>query len=194
MALHRALPPTNGRPGFPFGFLGAGGRLPKERRGLVFIAKCHYVSCTQVPDAGCGVLGAASAREKEYTSTRSQTQHNRNVLPLVVRHHAQHHRTTPESTYGTEHAMAPPHARWICSAVRNPPPFPNAHVQCTWGWGVSSVSGCRALSQRSVCIVRVSASCAHAVSARPERCQSLARRSAAHDTGALITTARRAAP
>ena len=30
--------PTNGRPGFPFGFLGAGGRLPKARRGRVFIA------------------------------------------------------------------------------------------------------------------------------------------------------------
>ena len=30
--------PTNGRPGFPFGFLGAGGRLPKTRRGRVFTA------------------------------------------------------------------------------------------------------------------------------------------------------------
>ena len=29
--------PTNGRPGFPFGFLGAGGRLPKARRGRFFI-------------------------------------------------------------------------------------------------------------------------------------------------------------
>ena len=29
--------PKNGRPGFPFGFLGAGGRLPKARRGRVFI-------------------------------------------------------------------------------------------------------------------------------------------------------------
>ena len=28
--------PTNGRPGFPFGFLGAGGRLPKARRGRFF--------------------------------------------------------------------------------------------------------------------------------------------------------------
>ena len=30
--------PANGRPGFPFGFLGAGGRLPKARRGRVFSA------------------------------------------------------------------------------------------------------------------------------------------------------------
>ena len=29
--------PTNGRPGFPFGFLDAGGRLPKAGRGRVFI-------------------------------------------------------------------------------------------------------------------------------------------------------------
>ena len=28
--------PANGRPGFPFGFLGAGGRLPQARRGRVF--------------------------------------------------------------------------------------------------------------------------------------------------------------
>jgi len=28
----------NGRPGFPFGFLSAGGRLPKARRGRFFIA------------------------------------------------------------------------------------------------------------------------------------------------------------
>ena len=36
--------PTNGRPGFPFGFLGAGGRLPKARRGRVFIEQLihHY--------------------------------------------------------------------------------------------------------------------------------------------------------
>ena len=31
--------PTNGRPGFPLGFLGAGGRFPKARRGRVFIAQ-----------------------------------------------------------------------------------------------------------------------------------------------------------
>ena len=29
--------PANGRPGFPFGFLGAGGRLPKARRGRVLL-------------------------------------------------------------------------------------------------------------------------------------------------------------
>jgi len=29
--------PANGRPGFPFGFLGAGGRLPKARRGRVYV-------------------------------------------------------------------------------------------------------------------------------------------------------------
>ena len=29
--------PANGRPGFPFGFLAAGGRLPRARRGRVFI-------------------------------------------------------------------------------------------------------------------------------------------------------------
>ena len=36
--------PANGRPGgFPFGFLGAGGRrLPKARRGRVFIAQYYY--------------------------------------------------------------------------------------------------------------------------------------------------------
>ena len=28
-----------GRPGFPFGFLGAGGRLPKARRGRFFIVQ-----------------------------------------------------------------------------------------------------------------------------------------------------------
>ena len=40
LALLRDPPPcapTNGRPGFPFGFLGAGGRLPKARRGRFFI-------------------------------------------------------------------------------------------------------------------------------------------------------------
>ena len=39
---HRPVPtpcaPANGRPGFPFGFLGAGGRLPKARRGWGLIA------------------------------------------------------------------------------------------------------------------------------------------------------------
>ena len=30
--------PTNGRPGFSFGFLGAGGRLPKARRGRFFLS------------------------------------------------------------------------------------------------------------------------------------------------------------
>ena len=34
--------PTNGRPGFPFGFLGAGGRLPKARRGRIFIVYFHF--------------------------------------------------------------------------------------------------------------------------------------------------------
>ena len=34
--------PTNGRPGFSFGFLGAGGRLPKARRGRVFIVQYYY--------------------------------------------------------------------------------------------------------------------------------------------------------
>ena len=34
--------PTNGRPGFSFGFLGAGRRLPKARRGRVFIVHYHY--------------------------------------------------------------------------------------------------------------------------------------------------------
>ena len=34
--------PTNGRPGFPFGFLGAGGRLPKARRGRVFIVQFFF--------------------------------------------------------------------------------------------------------------------------------------------------------
>ena len=34
--------PTNGRPGFPFGFLGAGGRLPKARRGQVFIVQFFF--------------------------------------------------------------------------------------------------------------------------------------------------------
>ena len=37
--------PTNGRPGFPFGFLGAGGRLPKARRGRVFIVQYYYYYC-----------------------------------------------------------------------------------------------------------------------------------------------------
>ena len=31
--------PTNGRPDFPFGFLGAGGRLPKARRGRFYIVQ-----------------------------------------------------------------------------------------------------------------------------------------------------------
>ena len=34
--------PTNGWPGFPFGFLGAGGRLPKARRGWVFVVKFSF--------------------------------------------------------------------------------------------------------------------------------------------------------
>ena len=35
--------PANGRPGFPVGFLGgAGGRLPKARRGRVFIVQYYY--------------------------------------------------------------------------------------------------------------------------------------------------------
>ena len=41
--------PANGRPGFPFGFLGASGRLPKARRGRVFIVQFFFFSrsCTQ---------------------------------------------------------------------------------------------------------------------------------------------------
>ena len=34
--------PTNGRPGFPFDFLGAGGRLPKARHGRVFIVQFFF--------------------------------------------------------------------------------------------------------------------------------------------------------
>ena len=40
--------PTNGRPGFPFGFLGAGGRLPKARRGRVFIVKFIIIGFRRV--------------------------------------------------------------------------------------------------------------------------------------------------
>jgi hypothetical protein len=35
-------PPANGRPGFPFGFLGAGGRLPKARRGRAFVVQFFF--------------------------------------------------------------------------------------------------------------------------------------------------------
>jgi hypothetical protein len=34
--------PTNGRPGFSFDLLGAGGRLPKARRGRVFIVQFFF--------------------------------------------------------------------------------------------------------------------------------------------------------
>ena len=44
----RAL--TNGRPGFPFGFLSAGGRLLKARRGRVCCATHHHsmASCSSL--------------------------------------------------------------------------------------------------------------------------------------------------
>ena len=35
--------PANGRPGFPFGFVGAGGRLPKARRGRLLIGKFSFL-------------------------------------------------------------------------------------------------------------------------------------------------------
>ena len=54
LALHRALRrPTNGRPGFPFGFLGAGGRLPKARRGRVSIAQ--LITIMVLVDEGLGI-------------------------------------------------------------------------------------------------------------------------------------------
>ena len=34
--------PKNDRPGFPFGFLGAGGRLPEARRGRVLCSIHHH--------------------------------------------------------------------------------------------------------------------------------------------------------
>ena len=40
--------PTNGRPGFPFGFLGAGGCLPKARRAGVFCVQfCFFFFITK---------------------------------------------------------------------------------------------------------------------------------------------------
>jgi hypothetical protein len=42
--LARDLRVLIGRPGFPFGFLGAGGRLPKARRGRVFIVQYYCYS------------------------------------------------------------------------------------------------------------------------------------------------------
>ena len=83
--------PTICRPGFPFGFLGAGGRLPKERRGRVFIAHTPTIRMeirtwrsaiadlkTSPPGAPSGALGegnlgwvwrcdAAISRYKEKT-------------------------------------------------------------------------------------------------------------------------------
>ena len=45
--LHRALRRmANDRPGFPFGFLGAGGRLPKARRGRVCIVQFTTIKIT----------------------------------------------------------------------------------------------------------------------------------------------------
>ena len=46
---HPPRAPTNGRPGFPFGFLGAGGRLPKARRGRAgFYCEILLLPCEQV--------------------------------------------------------------------------------------------------------------------------------------------------
>ena len=42
----RSDAPTNARPGFPFGFLGAGRRLPKARRGRVFIAQFIIITAS----------------------------------------------------------------------------------------------------------------------------------------------------
>ena len=47
---------TNGRPGFPFGCLGAGGRLPKARRGRVLILQCHYYRAVAIRHWGGAVL------------------------------------------------------------------------------------------------------------------------------------------
>ena len=38
--------PTNARPGFPFGFLGACGRLPKARRGRVSIVQFIIITAS----------------------------------------------------------------------------------------------------------------------------------------------------
>ena len=58
--------PTNGRPGFPFGFLGAGGgRLPKARRGRVFVVQFFFffwlVGCP-AGSVGCGGWWAPRGR------------------------------------------------------------------------------------------------------------------------------------
>ena len=54
-AIHTYTAP---RPGFPFGFLGAGGRLPKARRGRVFVARYYYYYTYTAPAAFfyCAIL------------------------------------------------------------------------------------------------------------------------------------------
>ena len=57
---HYAPPPcapTNGRPGFPFGFLGAGGRLPKARRGRVsFVQFFFFFFTSQSPKTATKII------------------------------------------------------------------------------------------------------------------------------------------
>ena len=71
----RSGAPTNGRPGFPFVFLGAGGRLPKARRGRAFGVIHHHHQQQGVrhfernglavdPRAPCQTGALASARQR----------------------------------------------------------------------------------------------------------------------------------
>ena len=57
-------PSANGRPGFPFGFLGAGGRLPKARRGRAFVVQFFFFFTLRTAPstaAAAAVAAAASA-------------------------------------------------------------------------------------------------------------------------------------
>ena len=64
-SLPRPRAPANGWPGFPFGFLGAGSRLPKARRGRVYCAIHHHQHCLALapPSPTC------QKNDRRYTRT-----------------------------------------------------------------------------------------------------------------------------
>ena len=62
--------PTNGRPGFLFGFLGAGGRLPKARRELVFFVFFLWSLCILTSQMEAFVFHQEKRRGFYFTAVR----------------------------------------------------------------------------------------------------------------------------
>ena len=74
--------PTNGRPGFPLGLLGAGGRLPKVRRGRVLCLIHHHHSQTH-PRATAPIPQTTTppARTARGRGQRRRTQPRSRITP-----------------------------------------------------------------------------------------------------------------